>query len=209
METRRKLRRRYCGTHNPLIVYYPKGIKTPGIRTQYSHVIDILPTTLDILGVKAPESIREIKQDTIQGYSFYNSLNDAKAISNHKIQHYYIFGARAIYSDGWKAAAAHHPNSIEAKEALSDPKKAGLLKADFDKDVWELYNINEDFNEQKDLAKKYPEKLAELKKLFDEQAKKNNLYPLIDWSDVYQRKIHQTPGTEGKSAQELLTKANK
>lgn len=197
------------GTHNPLIVYYPKGIKTPGIRTQYSHVIDILPTTLDILGVKAPESIREIKQDTIQGYSFFNSLNDAKAISNHKIQHYYIFGARAIYNDGWKAAAAHHPNSIEAKEALNDPKKAGLLNADFDKDVWELYNVNEDFNERKDLAKKYPEKLAELKKLFDEQAKKNNLYPLIDWQDVYLRKIHKTPATEGKSAQELLTKANK
>jgi arylsulfatase A-like enzyme len=195
------------GTHNPLIVYYPKGIKTPGIRTQYSHVIDILPTTLDILGVKAPESIREVKQDTIQGYSFYNSLNDAKAISSHKIQHYYIFGSRAIYNDGWKAAAAHHPNSIEVKEALNN--KVNLPPSDFDKDVWELYNINEDFNERKDLAKKYPEKVAELKKLFDQQAKKNNLYPLIDWQDVYLRKIHKTPSTEGKSAQELLTKANK
>jgi len=195
------------GTHNPLIVYYPKGIKTPGIRTQYSHVIDILPTTLDILGVKAPEAIREIKQDTIQGYSFYNSLNDAKAISAHKIQHYYIFGSRAIYNDGWKAAAAHHPNSIEVKEALNN--KVNLPPSDFDKDVWELYNINEDFNERKDLAKKYPEKVAELKKLFDQQAKKNNLYPLIDWQDVYLRKIHKTPATEGKSAQELLTKANK
>lgn len=195
------------GTHNPLIVYYPKGIKTPGIRTQYSHVIDILPTTLDILGVKAPEAIREIKQDTIQGYSFYNSLNDAKAISAHKIQHYYIFGSRAIYNDGWKAAAAHHPNSIEVKEALNN--KVNLPPSDFDKDVWELYNINEDFNERKDLAKKYPEKIAELKKLFDQQAKKNNLYPLIDWQDVYLRKIHKTPATEGKSAQELLTKANK
>ncbi|HSD06356.1 arylsulfatase [Flavobacterium sp.] len=198
------------GTHNPLIVYYPKEIKEKGgIRTQYSHVIDILPTTLDILKIKAPESIRGIKQDTIQGYSFYNSLNDAKVVSNHKIQHYYIFGARSIYNDGWKAAAAHHPNSIEAKEALADKSKANLLNADFDKDVWELYNINEDFNERKDLAKKYPEKLAELKKLFDEQAKKNNLYPLIDWSDVYLRRIHKTPATEGKSAQELLTKANK
>jgi arylsulfatase A-like enzyme len=197
------------GTHNPLIVYYPKGIKEKGgIRTQYSHVIDILPTTLDILGVKAPESIREIKQDTIQGYSFFNSLNDAKVASSHKIQHYYIFGARSIYNDGWKAGTAHI-SSIDVKEALNDKSKAGLLNADFDKDVWELYNINEDFNERKDLAKKYPEKLAELKKLFDEQAKKNNLYPLIDWSDVYQRKIHQTPATEGKSAQELLTKANK
>jgi len=198
------------GTHNPLIVYYPKGIKEKGgIRNQYSHVIDILPTTLDILGVKAPESIREIKQDSIQGYSFYNSLNDAKIASNHKIQHYYIFGARSIYNDGWKAAVAHHPNSIEVKEALNDKTKAAVLNTDYDKDVWELYNINEDFNERKDLAKKYPEKLAELKKLFDEQAKKNNLYPLIDWSDVYQRKIHQTPATEGKSAQELLTKANR
>ncbi|PKB15978.1 arylsulfatase [Flavobacterium sp. 5] len=198
------------GTHNPLIVYYPKGIKEKGgIRTQYSHVIDILPTTLDILGVKAPESIREIKQDSIQGYSFYNSLNDAKVVSSHKIQHYYIFGSRSIYNDGWKAEAEHHPNSIEVKEALNDKTKAGVLNGDFDKDVWELYNINEDFNERKDLAKKYPEKLAELKKLFDEQAKKNNLYPLIDWSDVYQRKIHKTPATEGKSTQELLTKANK
>lgn len=195
------------GTHNPLIVYYPKGIKTPGIRNQYSHVIDILPTTLDILGVKAPESIREVKQDTIQGYSFYNSLNDAKAVSAHKIQHYYIFGSRAIYNDGWKAAAAHHPNSIEVKEALN--AKTNLPPSDFDKDVWELYNINEDFNERKDLAKKYPEKVAELKKLFDQQAKKNNIYPLIDWQDVYLRKIHKTPATEGKSAQELLTKANK
>ncbi|RVT78705.1 arylsulfatase [Flavobacterium sufflavum] len=197
------------GTHNPLIVYYPKGIKEKGgIRNQYSHVIDILPTTLDILGVKAPESIREIKQDSIQGYSFSNSLNDAKVASSHKIQHYYIFGARSIYNDGWKAAAAHR-SSIDVKEALNDKTKLNALNADFDKDVWELYNINEDFNERKDLAKKYPEKLAELKKLFDEQAKKNNLYPLIDWSDVYQRRIHQTPGTEGKTAQELLTKANR
>lgn len=198
------------GTHNPLIVYYPKGIKEKGgIRNQYSHVIDILPTTLDILGVKVPETIREIKQDSIQGYSFYNSLNDAKAVSDHKVQHYYIFGARSIYSDGWKAAAAHHPDSIEVKEALADKSKPNTLNADFDKDVWELYNINEDFNERKDLAKKYPEKLAELKKLFDEQAKKNNLYPLIDWSDVYQRKIHQSKATEGQSAAELLYKANK
>lgn len=198
------------GTHNPLIVHYPKGIKEKGgIRNQYSHVIDILPTTLDVLGVKAPEAIREIKQDTIQGYSFYNSLNDAAVVSSHKIQHYYIFGSRAIYNDGWKAAAAHYPSSIEVKEALADKTRDIPLQGDFDKDVWELYNINEDFNERKDLAKKYPEKLAELKKLFDEQAKKNNLYPLLDWSDVNYRRIHKTKATEGQTAQELLTKANK
>ncbi|MFV8326218.1 arylsulfatase [Flavobacterium sp. ZS1P14] len=194
------------GTHNPLIVYYPKGIKDKGgIRNQYSHVIDILPTTLDILGVKAPETIREIKQDTIQGSSFYNSLNDATVASLHKIQHYYIFGARAIYKEGWKAAAAHHPDSYEVFQALN--KKEALGVSDFDKDVWELYNINDDFNERVDLAKKHPEKLAELKRLFDEQAKKNNLYPLIDWQDVRLRRIHNTGKDKDKDIQQLIQKA--
>ena len=198
------------GTHNPLIVHYPKGItEKGGIRNQYSHVIDILPTTLDILGLKAPETIREIKQDTIQGYSFYNSLNDAKVASSHKIQHYYIFGARSIYKEGWKAAAAHHPNSIEIKDVLADKTKAGQLISNYDADVWELYNINEDFNERKDLAKKYPEKVAELKLLFDEQAKKNNLFPLIDWTDVYQRRIHNTGAASGKTLQDLLPQSSK
>ncbi|HSD05767.1 arylsulfatase [Flavobacterium sp.] len=198
------------GTHNPLIVYYPKEIKEKGgIRTQYSHVIDVLPTTLDLLKIKAPESIRGIKQDTIQGYSFYNSFNDANVVSSHKIQHYYIFGNRSIYSDGWKAAAAHHPNSFELNRILADKSQTNPLIPDFDKDVWELYNINEDFNERKDLAKKHPEKLAELKKLFDEQAKKNNLYPLIDWSDVRLKRIHKTKAEEEKAAAELTAKGTK
>jgi len=198
------------GTHNPLIVYYPKEIKEKGgIRNQYSHVIDVLPTTLDLLKIKAPESIRGIKQDTIQGYSFYNSFNDAKVVSSHKIQHYYIFGSRSIYNDGWKAAAAHHPNSLELIDLLADKSKANAIVPDFDKDVWQLYNINEDFNERKDLAKKYPEKLAELKKLFDEQAKKNNLYPLIDWSDVRLKRIHKTNVTDTKSVTEVSVQNNK
>jgi len=95
-------------------------------------------------------------------------------------------------------------------DILADKSKANLLNPDFDKDVWELYNINEDFNERKDLAKKYPEKLAELKKLFDEQAKKNNLYPLIDWSDVRLKRIHKTTATEGgQSSAQSSSKANK
>jgi arylsulfatase len=188
-----------------LIVFYPKGIKEKGgIRNQYSHVTDILPTTLEIAGIKVPETIKEIKQDKIQGSSLYASLNDAKAESLHKVQYYYIFGNRAIYKDGWKAAAAH-------ANPFTSPNIAGKDQApevsNFDTDVWELYNLNEDFNERNNLAKKYPEKLAELKKLFDEQAKENNLYPLIDWSDVLGRKIHNPTGDKNQNLQELIHKA--
>jgi len=190
------------GTRNPLIIHYPKGIKEKGgIRNQYSHVTDILPTTLEVAGIKAPEKIREIKQDKIQGSSLFASLNDAKAESLHKIQYYYIFGNRAIYKDGWKAAAAH-------ANPFTSPNQA-QAPSNFDADVWELYNLNEDFNERNNLAKKYPEKLEELKKLFDEQAKENNVYPLIDWQDVLGRKIHNPTGDKNQNLQELIHNATK
>ncbi|MNE28780.1 hypothetical protein D3C80_1222360 [compost metagenome] len=72
-----------------------------------------------------------------------------------------------------------------------------------------MYNLNEDFNERNNLAKKYPEKLAELQKLFDEQAKENNLYPLIDWQDVYNRRIHNTGADKGKTVSDLIKQATK
>ena len=151
------------GTHNPLIVYWPKGIKDKGgIRTQYSHVIDIFPTTLDLIGIKSPEQIRGIQQQTVEGTSLAYSIEDAKAPSRHTLQYYYIFGARSIYKDGWKAELAY-PSSFITGNLES--------KQSFDENAWELYNLNEDYTERVDLAKKYPEKLAELKSLFEDQAK--------------------------------------
>lgn len=174
------------GTRNPLIVYYPKGIKDKGsIRTQYSHVIDLLPTTLEYTGIKAPEYIRGIKQDSIQGTSLVYSFDDAKAPARHLVQHYYIFGARSIYNDGWKAALPYHPDLIDVAN-----NKEGIPK-NYKENVWELYNLKEDFNERVNLAKKYPEKLEELKALFEVQAKKYNLYPYITWDDVYNGRIHK------------------
>jgi arylsulfatase len=180
------------GTHNPLIVFYPKAIQDKGtIRTQYGHVIDILPTTLDFVGIKAPEYIRSVKQDSIEGTSLYYSVKDTKAASRHIVQHYYIFGSRSIYFNGWKAEAAHHPDNVDFDfkplETVTDKS--------FEEDIWQLYNLKEDFNERNDLAKKYPEKLEELKKVFDEQAKQNHLYPLIDWYDVNNKRIHHPNGS--------------
>jgi len=183
------------GTHNPLIIFNPKAIKDKGgIRNQYGYVIDLLPTTLEFAGIKAPDYIRGIKQDSIQGTSLLYSFNDAKAASRHLVQHYYIFGSRSIYYNGWKAEAAHHPDNVDFDF------KPGETVADksFDEDDWQLYNLDEDFNERVNLAKKYPEKLAALKKIFDEQATKNHLYPLIDWHDVNNKKIHHPNGSDSQ-----------
>ncbi len=155
-------------------------------------MIDLLPTTLEFAGIKRPGFIRGVKQDTVHGTSLVYSFQDAKAASRHTVQHYYIFGSRSIYSNGWKAAAAHHPYNIEFDfkpgETINDKP--------FEEDVWELYNLDEDFNERVDLAKKYPEKLAELKKLFNEQAESNHLFPLLSWYDVYNKRIHHPNGSD-------------
>ncbi len=178
------------GTHNPLIVFYPKGIKDKGgIRTQYSHVIDILPTTTEFAGITLPDWIRGIKQDTIQGISLVYTFDNKNAASRHTDQYYYIFGARSIYKNGWKAETYHHPDIIDLTKY--GPVKDSALWG-FSHDVWELYNLNEDFNERIDLAKQHPEKLAELQLLFDEEAKRYNIYPFIDWEDVFKRRIHKT-----------------
>lgn len=176
------------GTHNPLIVVWPNRIKDKGgIRTQYSHVVDIFPTTLELLGIKAPERIKGIEQQPVEGISLAYSINDANAPTRHTLQYYYMFGSRSIYRDGWKAELPY-PNSFITGNAQS--------KKPFDENAWELYNLNEDYTERIDLATKYPEKLAELKALFEEQAQVHHLYPYITWDDVYAARIHRTKGAK-------------
>jgi len=172
------------GTHNPLIVYWPKGIKKRGeIRTQYAHVIDLLPTTLDLVGVKAPEEIRGIKQQPIEGTSLAYSIDDAKAPTRHTLQYYYIFGSRSIYDNGWKAELAY-PNDILTKNTLTNPP--------LDESTWELYNLNDDPTERIDLAKKNPQKLEQLKAEFEEQAKAHQLAPYITFDDMNLGRLHHT-----------------
>ncbi|MFT4153521.1 arylsulfatase [Parafilimonas sp.] len=167
-------------THNPLIVYYPGYIKEKGgIRWQYGHVIDIFPTIEELISIKQPENIKGIKQDTLQGFSLVYSLNNKEAKSVHTEQYYTIYGNRAIYKDGWKAEAAHHPNGIDLFAFTDDPKKDTTDNPD--KDVWQLYNLNDDFNERIDIAEKYPDKLKELKVLYDKNASKYYIYPLLDF----------------------------
>jgi len=145
-------------------------------------VIDLLPTTLDLVGLKAPEEIRGIKQQPIEGTSLAYSIDDAKAPNRHTLQYYYIFGSRSIYDNGWKAELAY-PNDFNFGKPTNRP---------FDENAWELYNLNDDPTERIDLAKKNPEKLAQLKAEYEEQAKSHHLYPYITWDDLFQGRIHHT-----------------
>lgn len=171
------------GTHNPLILSWPAKIKQSGLRNQYSHVIDILPTTLELIGITAPAKIKGIEQDTIQGTSLAYSINDALAASRHTVQYYYIFGSRAIYKDGWKASFAYEPKIplLFNNYSVENPGT----------NDWKLYNIDKDFNERTDLSKQNPQKLAALKALFEQEAQRNSLYPLITWDDVIQNGLKQ------------------
>ena len=193
------------GTHNPLIAFYPKGIHDKGgIRTQYSHIIDILPTTLDLTGIKAPRQIRGIAQDPIEGTSLAYSIDDAKAATRHAVQYYYIFGSRSIYDHGWKAELPY-PDSIGVDST------GKIKKESFDENAWELYNLNEDYTERNNLARQYPQKLEELKAEFESEAKAHHLYPFITWDDVMKGRIHHTKGGKSfaESAQEIVKGTDK
>jgi len=115
------------------------------------------------------------------------SFDNKDAVSRHRDQYYYIFGSRSIYKNGWKAETYHHPDIIDLTRYKQG--KDSIVR-DFNKDVWELYNLDDDFNERIDLSKKYPEKLVELQALFDAEAQQYHIYPFIDWEDVFRRRIH-------------------
>jgi arylsulfatase len=159
------------GQHDALVVHWPKGIKAKGeIRNQYHHISDIAPTILEAAGITVPETYHGVKQQPMDGVSMMYSFDDANALNRKKRQYYEMFGNRGIWVDGWKAVTLH---------ANRMPWDVNVVLP-FDKDKWELYNVEEDFSESTDLAKEYPEKLEELKKIFDEEAWKYNVYPLYD-----------------------------
>ena len=159
------------GQTDALVVHWPNGIKAKGeIRTQYHHIADIAPTIMEAAKIDFPETYHGIEQQPFDGKSMLYAFNNAKAPNVKKRQYYEMFGNRGIWVDGWKAVCLH---------ANRMPWNTGVV-APFENDVWELYHVAEDFSESTDLAKKYPEKLEELKKVFDEEAWKYNVYPLYD-----------------------------
>ena len=158
------------GTMAGMVVHWPKGIKAKGEkRRQYHHLIDIVPTVLDAVGIPEPKIVNGVEQIKMPGTSMRYSFDDANAKDRHITQYTELRGNRSIYHDGWLAATIHI--------ALWEPQ---LRTNDFSKDKWELYNLREDFGQANDLAAKEPKKLEEMKALFHQEALKNNVYPLDD-----------------------------
>jgi arylsulfatase len=155
------------GTCDPLVVSWPKGIKARGeVRNQYHHSTDIVPTILEVCGLEMPKVYKGVEQYPLSGVSMRYSF-DAKpdAPTTKKRQYYAMLGTRGLWENGWKASAIHAPTSG---------------KGHFDKDVWELYHVDVDRAEAKDLAKEHPEKLEALIKAWFEEADKNLVLPLDD-----------------------------
>ena len=154
-----------------LIAHWPAGIKAKGeVRDQYHHIIDLAPTILDVTGMPFQKRLEGIEQRPFDGMSMRYAFDNPNAPDKRTEQYYEMFGNRAIYADGWKAVTLHGKRM---------PWDLNVV-IPFDKDEWELYHVAEDFSESTNVADKHPEKLAALKKRFDELAWQYNVYPLHD-----------------------------
>ena len=158
------------GTRNGTIVHWPKGIKSKGeVRSQFSHVIDIAPTVLEVAGIPEPTIVNSAQQAPMEGVSMAYSFNDPKAPERHDLQYFEMLCNRGIYHQGWSAVTRH-----------STPWVAEPSQIAFDDDVWELYDGSKDWTQAHDLAKEMPEKLHELQRLWLIEATKYNVLPLDD-----------------------------
>jgi hypothetical protein len=158
------------GVADPLIVHWPARLGDGGTRHQYVHAIDITPTLLELIGIVPPSVIGGIEQSPIEGASFASTFGDAGAPPTHVTQYYEMLGSRALYHDGWKSVV-FHPTPFIAYDGTD-------VSHPFDKDVWELYRVADDFSEVDDLAEKEPEQLERMKELWWEEAAKYQVLPL-------------------------------
>ena len=164
----------YGGTTNGVVIHWPNVIKAKGeTRPQYSHLIDIAPTILEVAKLPEPKSVNGIMQKALEGVSMVYTFDDPHAKSRHTVQYAEFQGNRGIYKDGWYALTMH-------KVAWENQPRTP-----YDKDKWELYNTEEDFSCAIDLAAKHPEKLKEMQAAFLTEALKYNVLPLDD--RVYER----------------------
>ncbi len=160
----------FGGTRNGMVMHWPKGIEAKGeIRSQFHHVIDVAPTALEAAKIPQPKTVDGVAQRPMDGVSMLYSADAPKAADRRKTQYFEMFGNRGIYHDGWVACTRH---SIPWDMAAKIPP--------LEDDVWELYNVDEDFSQANDLAAQNPAKLKELQALFLKEAERNHVLPIDD-----------------------------
>jgi arylsulfatase A-like enzyme len=157
------------GTRDPMVVFWPSHIKDAGgLRYQFEDVIDVAPTILEASGIPEPTEVNGVKQQRVDGISMLATFGSAAVPSKRTTQYFEMLGNRAIYHDDWMASA---------RSGLLPWVYAGSPE-DMMQQPWELYDLSKDYSETINLAQQYPEKLKQMQALFDEEAKKNQVYPL-------------------------------
>jgi arylsulfatase len=161
------------GIRQNMAISWPARIKEKGgLREQFMHVIDVVPTILEVSGIRAPEYVDGIKQSPIEGTSFAYTFDaqNAKAPSRHKTQYFEMFGQWALYHEGWLLSTQVNRAPWEVMGAANpDPLNNQIL---------ELYDLNKDFSQSKNIADKYPEKVKEMKKMFIAEGQKYQVFPM-------------------------------
>ncbi|MFH0301258.1 arylsulfatase [Bradyrhizobium sp. 31Argb] len=169
MQWTKQIASHFGGTRNGMVISWPARIKDKGgLRTQFCHVIDIVPTIYEAAKVTPPDIMDGVKQKPLDGTSLVYTFDSATAPTQHTTQYFEMLGNRAIYRDGWMASTT----------PLRLPWVTSGYEPNPDDFKWELYNISEDFSQSNDLAAKSPAKLKELQDAFDAEARKYNVYPL-------------------------------
>jgi arylsulfatase len=162
----------FGGTRTPLVISWPDGIEHDGkVRSQFHHVNDVAATIYEVLNITPPGVVNGFEQQPLDGVSMVYSFKKPEAQTTKKTQYFEILGSRGIYHDGW-FAGTFGPRAPWSTDMSFMPTW------DPETDEWELYNLNSDYSQSKNLAKKNPEKLAELKALFDTEATDNHVYPI-------------------------------
>ncbi|BCM64878.1 MULTISPECIES: arylsulfatase [Streptomyces] len=188
------------GASDPFLVHWPHGIKARGeVRTQYSHLIDIAPTVLDVLGIDPPDTIKGVTQSPLHGVSFAHTFDDATAPSRHHTQYFEMLGHRAIDHDGWRAICPWPgPSFAEADAPFGTPITAGMLSR-LDAHNWELYRVEDDFAETENLAAEHRDKLIEMISLWYVEAGKYGVLP-IDSSTLARMTVERPQITPARTS---------
>jgi arylsulfatase len=144
-------------------VHWPAGIEAGGeVRDQYAHLIDMVPTVLELLELEPPAAIRGVTQSPVQGVSFAHALGDPEASTRRHTQYFEMLGHRSIYHDGWRAVCPWPgPSFKEAGKPFGEAISSSAL-TELDANGWELYHVAEDFAENHNLASEHPDKLVEM-----------------------------------------------
>ncbi|HEX6026157.1 MAG TPA: arylsulfatase [Solirubrobacter sp.] len=171
------------GTRNGMAVRWPKRITQGGVRPQFTHVIDVGPTILEVAGLPAPTHVDGIEQEPFHGTSFAYTFDDSGAPERHTQQYFEIFGNRAMYKDGWWLSMRLPRIPWDATPETMKQFAPGVWNPD--DDPVELYYLPDDFAQANDIAAAHPDKVAELKQLFREEAERYKVTPLLGGMAFY------------------------